>query len=160
MAGLRLKLGAAAVALTAATSLAVAQPSWTQVGMLNCTMAPSLGLVLGGQQRMSCRFVPSQPLPPEGYAGVMTTIGLDIGVTAGGALAWAVFAPTVGLAPGSLAGTYVGASGEVTLGIGAGANVLIGGSARSVALQPVSVEGSTGLNLQLGMAGLELLPAP
>ena len=154
-------IGVVALATVASSSMAQSPPSWTQVGMLNCTLAPSLGLIIGGQQRMSCRFTPNQPFPPpEGHAGVMTTIGLDIGGIAGGALAWAVFSPTVGLAPGSLAGTYVGASGDATFGVGVGANVLVGGSARSIALQPLSVEGSVGLNFQLGLSGLELMPAP
>ena len=90
----------------------------------------------------------------------MTTVGLDLGVIAGGALAWAVFAPTQGSPRGALAGTYVGASGEVTVGVGVGENVLIGGSGRSVALQPFSVEGTAGLNVQLGLSNLELRPAP
>ena len=86
----------------------------------------------------------------------MNTVGLDIGITAGGALGWAVFAPTQGPPPGGLAGVYVGASGEVSLGIGGGANVLIGGSNRTIALQPVSVEGELGVNLALGVSGLSL----
>jgi Protein of unknown function (DUF992) len=77
----------------------------------------------------------------------MTNIGVDLGAIAGGVLGWAVFASTVGPAFGGLAGTYVGASGEGTVGVGAGANVLIGGSARSVALQPLSLEGTAGLNV-------------
>lgn len=109
---------------------------------------------------MACRYTPSQPGPLENYTGVMTTVGIDIGAIAGGAFAWAVFAPTTGVPAGALAGTYAGASGEITVGVGGGANVLLGGSARSVALQPLSVEGSTGLNLQLGLSGLELRPAP
>lgn len=75
-------------------------------------------------------------------------------------LGWAVFSSTVGPAFGGLAGTYVGASGEATLGVGAGANVLIGGSARSVTLQPLSLQGGVGLNVQLGVSGLELVALP
>jgi len=158
---------AAAVFVVAAAVTSHAQSSWTQVGMLRCTLAPSVGFIIAGQQRMACQFVPNQAAappnqsaPPENYNGVMRTVGIDIGATAGGKLAWAVLSPTSGPAAGGLAGTYVGASGDVTVGIGAGANVLVGGSGQSVALQPVSVEGSTGLDLQLGMSGLELTPAP
>ncbi len=136
-----------------------AQASWTQAGMLNCTLAPSVGFIIGSEQRMSCRYTPNGPLPPELYVGVMTNIGIDIGVVAGGALAWAVLSPTAGPPAGALAGTYVGASAEATVGLGVGANVLIGGSARSIALQPVSVEGAAGLNVQLGLSNLELRPA-
>ena len=100
---------------------------------------------------MACRFVPNGPYPPEAYVGVMGTLGLDIGITAGGVLAWGVLAPTAGPMQGKLAGTYVGASGAVGVGVGVGANLLFGGSNRSIALQPLSVEGSVGVNLSLGV---------
>jgi hypothetical protein len=112
------------------------------------------------KQKMACQFTPNQPGPIQNYAGEMTTVGVDLGATAGGVLGWAVFASTAGPAFGGLAGTYVGASGEVTLGVGAGANVLVGGSARSVALQPLSLQGTAGLNVQLGVSSLELAVAP
>jgi hypothetical protein len=105
---------------------------------------------------MACRFAPNGPYPPEAYVGVMGTIGLDIGVTAGGVLAWGVLAPTAGPMRGKLAGTYVGASGAVGVGVGVGANLLFGGSNRSIALQPLSVEGSVGINLSLGVSSLTL----
>jgi hypothetical protein len=142
--------------------LAVAQtpPQGTNVGVLSCKLAPSIGLLLGSRQRMSCRFAPNGPYPPEFYSGVMSTIGLDIGVTAGGALAWGVFAPTAGPMRGALAGTYVGATGSVGVGVGVGANVLFGGSNRSISLQPLSVEASVGLNLSLGVSGLTLAYVP
>jgi hypothetical protein len=139
------------------TCSAVAQtaPS-TAAGTLTCQMAPSIGLILGSRQRMACRFVPNGPFPPEAYVGVMGTIGLDIGITAGGVMAWGVLAPTEGLMRGKLAGTYVGASGAVGVGVGVGANLLFGGTGRSIALQPLSVEGSVGVNLSLGISSLTL----
>jgi hypothetical protein len=70
-------------------------------------------------------------------------------------MVWAVFTQTVA-GPGFLAGDYVGASGEATLGAGLGANVLIGGSNRTLTLQPVSVGGQIGLNLAVGVAALYL----
>jgi Protein of unknown function (DUF992) len=131
-------------------------PPTTSAGTLTCRMAPSIGLILGSRQRMACRFVPNGPYPPEAYVGVMGTIGLDIGITAGGVMAWGVLAPTVGPMRGKLAGTYVGASGAVGVGVGVGANLLFGGTGRSIALQPLSVEGSVGVNLSLGVSSLTL----
>jgi hypothetical protein len=128
----------------------------TSVGALTCRMAPSIGLIFGSRQRMACRFQPNGPYPPEAYVGVMNTIGLDIGVTAGGAMAWGVLAPTAGPMYGGLAGTYVGASGSIGVGVGVGANLLFGGTGRSIALQPLSVEGSVGVNLSVGVSGLTL----
>ena len=100
------------VVLAAAVSPAQAQtPPTTSAGTLTCQMAPSIGLIFGSRQRMACRFAPNGPYPPEAYVGVMGTIGLDVGITAGGVLAWGVLAPTAGPMRGKLAGTYVGASG-------------------------------------------------
>ena len=149
-----LLIGAAAAVWVAP---AVAQqPPGTSVGTLTCKLAPSIGLIFGSRQRMACRFAPNGPYPPEAYLGVMGTIGLDIGVTAGGVLAWGVLAPTAGPMRGGLAGTYAGASGAIGVGVGVGANLLFGGTGRSIALQPLSVEGSVGINLSLGVSSLTL----
>jgi hypothetical protein len=117
--------------------------------MLTCKLNPSIGFVIFGHQSMECRFVQNPRLPTQAYEGALNTVGLDLGVTAGGVLGWAVLAPTAGPPPGALAGEYVGASGEVGMGLGAGVNVLVGGSGRSFALQPVSVEGSVAVNVTL-----------
>ena len=157
-------LALAAIALTAAmilpTSGRAQPPSTAQVGVLNCRLNPSIGLIVVAQQTMECRFAPAGPYPGENYSGVFDTVGLDIGFTAGGVMGWAVFSPTAGLPRGGLAGTYVGASGDVGVGVGVGANVLFGGSNRTISLQPVSIEGTTSLNLALGASGLQLRPVP
>jgi len=132
----------------------------TKVGALTCRLSPSVGFIIGSQQRLACRFVPDGPFPPENYLGVFGRIGLDIGITAGGVLAWGVYAPTTGPMRGALAGSYGGASGAIGVGLGAGANVLYGGSARTITLQPLSLSGSVGLNLALGVAGLTLTWVP
>jgi hypothetical protein len=100
--------------------------------------------------------MPIGPYPPENYTGEITTVGLDIGKNSGGALIWAVFMPTRGAQYGSVAGRYAGVTGDVSLGIGAGGNILVGGSNRSITLQPFSVEGNTGINLAVGVSGLVL----
>jgi hypothetical protein len=143
--------------IAAITSQATAQvPSRTKVGTLNCQLAPSTGFIVGSHDPMKCRYTPEGSFPHEFYDGVITTVGLDIGFKTGGELAWAVIAPTVGPPRGGLAGEYLGASASVTAGGGAGANVLIGGSQRSFVLQPLSIQGQTGLDLTLGVSGLEL----
>ena len=103
-------------------------------------------------------FTPSQPGPKEVYVGSITKFGLDLGATAGGEMVWAVYAPTTRKF-GALAGNYGGATAEATVGAGLGANVLVGGSDRTVALQPVSVQGQAGLNVAAGVADLRLRPA-
>jgi hypothetical protein len=146
------------VAMLSLPAVAQTPPSWTQTGMLTCKLNPSIGFIIAGHQSMECSFVQNL-LPPEAYQGALNTVGLDVGITAGGVLGWAVFAPTVGIPAGSLSGEYVGASGDIGLGVGVGANVLVGGTGRSIALQPVSLEGSVAINVALGVAGLQLRPA-
>jgi len=137
-----------------------AQSAWTQIGGLNCKLAPTVGLIVVSEQKMSCQFTPSQVgWAGQNYDGTMSNVGVNLGAIAGGVLNWAVFATTTGPAFGGLDGEYVGVSGGATLGIGAGTNVLIGGSSRSVALQPLSVQGMTGLNVQAGVSTLKLMVA-
>ena len=139
---------------------AQAPQSWTQVGSLMCTVDPSVGFIIVGHQPMQCTFTPSlAPAPPQYYDGAINTVGIDVGVSAGSVLAWGVFAPTTGIPQGALSGEYVGASGDLGIGVGAGANVLLGGSARTFALQPLSLQGSLAFNVVLGVSSLKLRPA-
>jgi Protein of unknown function (DUF992) len=147
-----------AALIFAAPASAQTPKTWTQVGMLTCKLNPSIGFIIAGHQTMECRYVPSEGGPPQAYEGALNTVGIDIGISAGGVLGWAVLAPTGGIPAGALAGEYVGASGDLGIGIGAGANVLIGGSARTFALQPISLEGSIAVNVALGVSGLKLRP--
>lgn len=150
----------AAIVVTALTHTpAVAQQSRAKVGVLSCAMSASIGLVIGSKQRLRCRFTPDAGAP-ESYFGSITRLGLDLGVTAGGVMSWLVFAPTSQPARGALAGSFVGASADAAIGVGLGANVLVGGSNRTIALQPLSVEVQAGINLALGVAGLHLQYAP
>src|SRR5215469_14005299 len=150
----------ASLATLSLPSAAQAPQSWTQVGSLVCKVDPNVGFIFAGHQPMQCTYTPSlAPAPPEYYDGAINTVGIDIGVSAGSVLAWGVFAPTSGLSQGALAGEYVGASGDVGFVVGAGANVLIGGSGRTVALQPLSLQGSLAFNVVLGVSSLKLRPA-
>jgi Protein of unknown function (DUF992) len=146
----------ALIALIAAPADAQAPRSWTQAGMLRCVVNPSIGFIIAGHQSMECRFIPNGPYPGQAYEGALNMIGLNIGISAGGVFGWAVLAPTVGIPAGALAGEYVGASGEIGVGLGVGANVLVGGSGRTFALQPISLEGSVALDVALGFSALQL----
>src|SRR5882757_4104229 len=102
----------AILAALVAPAKAQAPAAWTQVGMLRCVLNPSIGFIIAGHQSMECMFIQNAPLPPQPYQGAINMIGLNIGITAGGVLAWAVLAPTSGAPAGALAGDYVGASGD------------------------------------------------
>jgi hypothetical protein len=133
-----------------------AQAQQVRVGGLTCDAAGRVGLIVGSRQNLRCVFRSNATGRHHSYTGTITRIGLDVGVTGGGRLFWGVFAPTSHVGYGALRGTYVGASGNASFGPGLGANVLVGGSRNTVALQPLSVEGQVGVNLALGVARLTL----
>ena len=153
-------LGLAAPALGLAIGMAgsgtpaLAQGN-VQVGTLSCNVAGGWGFVFGSSKSVRCSFARAGG-QQERYAGTINKFGVDIGYTQGGVLVWGVFAPSGSVAPGALSGNYVGATGSATVGVGAGANVLVGGSNRTISLQPVSVEGNTGLNVAAGIGSITL----
>ena len=124
-----------------------------KTGTLVCRVAGGIGYIVGSQKAVDCRFNSTRGFR-ERYVGHITKIGLDIGSTTSGTIVWAVFEPTDHHA--SLGGNYGGVTAEATAGAGLGANALVGGSNNSVALQPFSVSGQTGLNLAAGVGGLTL----
>lgn len=124
-----------------------------KLGMLVCDVSGSVGLILGGTESAICNF--QGPNGLENYKGRITQVGLDIGVTTGAIMTWAVFAPGT-VNRGALAGTYAGATADAAFAVGLGANVLVGGSGKSIALQPVSIEGETGVNIAAGLATFKL----
>lgn len=156
---MRLIVSLAAVALTAiATTSLVSAQSRVKTGVLECRGGPSIGLVVGSTTTLSCIYRGDDRFEDR-YIGTVRKVGLDIGITQETGLAWAVFAPTGRIGPGDLSGNYGGVSGSAAVGVGLGANALVGGSQNSVALQPLSLQGQVGFNVQAGLEGLELRPA-
>ena len=149
---------AASVAVLVSPAPAPAQAERVKSGTLTCDISGGIGLIITSHKDVTCMFTPSQPGPREVYVGGINKFGLDLGATAGGEMMWAVYAPTARRF-GALAGSYTGATAEATVGAGLGANVLLGGSDRTIALQPLSVQGQTGLNVAAGVAELTLRPA-
>src|SRR5215469_4937005 len=153
------KLQAASGAAAVAALLALANPAaaaGVKVGVLTCHVSSGWGFIFGSSKDLHCNFSPSAPGFGERYIGAVSKFGVDIGYTSGGILVWDVIAPTSTMRRGSLAGAYAGVTGSATVGIGAGANVLIGGFNRSITLQPVSIEGNTGLNVAAGIGEITL----
>jgi len=144
-----LVLGAAMYAQTHAQS-----NSGVNVGSLTCNVAGGVGFVFGSSKEMDCIFARNQGAS-ERYHGSVRKFGVDIGFTKEAHIVWLVFAPG-NVSPGALAGEYVGGTGSATVGVGVGANALVGGSDKQITLQPVSVEGSTGLNVAAGVADIQL----
>jgi hypothetical protein len=146
----------AVVALMAPLAAADAMPP-VRAGILQCQGGQNVGFVVGSVTSLECVFQ-SEGRRPEPYIATVRRIGVDLGFTGQTQFSWAVSAPNSRLGRGELAGNYGGVGANASIGIGGGGNFLVGGPANAYALQPISVQGQTGLNVAAGVAGLELQP--
>ena len=149
---------AAALALGLAVPALAHAEGGVQVGTLACSQQPGWGYVIGSSRRVSCLF--SGPWGESHYVGRMTEAGVDVGYHGESQMVWAVFAPTNRVGPGALAGQYGGATAGGAVVVGLSGNGLIGGSDRTIQLQPFSVTGNTGLSATVGIAGMTLVFHP
>ena len=149
---------AAAIAFGALAGQVRAQTGGVELGVLDCAIGGGTGFVFGSSKDLSCTFTPAdKSFAPEAYFGAANKYGLDIGTTSQSVMRWLVLTPLKNIyAPGALAGDYVGASAEVTAAVGAGANLLVGGSGNAFTLQPLSVQTQTGVNIAIGVAQFQL----
>jgi hypothetical protein len=144
-------LAAAAVAALGCAAPACAA---VRVGTLTCHEASGWGLILGSTRRLHCTYDGAEHV--EHYVGDMSKVGVDVGYQGPANIEWAVFAPTDRLGPGALSGHYGGVTANAAVGVGLGANALVGGSDRTITLQPLSVEGATGVDVAAGIGGMSL----
>jgi len=150
------KLLAAALAAVVLSTTAAVADARVQVGRLSCSVDGGVGFIIGSSKDMTCKFI-RKGHKTETYYGNIKKLGLDVGITDRTQIEWLVFsASSTKVGKGSLRGTYVGGSAEASLGAGLGANWLIGGSRKGFALQPWSVQASTGVNLTWALSGLTL----
>ena len=151
-----LTLTLAAAALIVPLAAANALPP-VRAGILQCQGGQNVGFVVGSVTSLECVFQ-SEGRRPEPYIATVRRYGVDLGITGQTSLAWAVNAPTGQVGRGDLAGNYGGVGANASIGVGFGGNFLVGGPANSYALQPISVQGQTGLNVAAGVADIELQP--
>jgi hypothetical protein len=151
-------LAAAALVTGIAMQPATARDKGIQLGQLRCDVAGGLGFIFGSSKDLTCTFTPAnESQPKETYTGTINKFGIDIGITGKSVILWTVVAAEGHkYDPGALAGTYGGATASAAFAAGLGANALIGGSSKSVALQPVSISASEGVNVAVGLAQVEL----
>lgn len=133
------------------------QAQSVKAGVLTCHVAGGFGYIVGSSRVIKCTYSSSTSNRSEDYEGTLSIIGLDLGYVAAATLVWAVFAPTTDVGMGALAGSYAGASVRATAGLGVGVNVMTGFK-NSIMLQPVSVEGNSGLYLGAGVGSMSLQP--
>ncbi len=154
---MKLILALATVASLTFAASAQADPSQVKAGVLTCNVSSGWGLVFGSSKDLDCTFDPASG-PSERYKGTINKYGVDLGYEQGGVMVWGVFAPSA--SPATLAGNYGGVTVGGSVGVGAGANALVGGSNDSVSLQPLSIEGMAGLNIAAGVASITLVDQP
>lgn len=131
----------------------------TKIGYLSCHVASGWGFIFGSSRKLQCTYTPAETGKKiELYSGSISKFGADIGYLQSAVMLWTVVAPGMKITehPGLLAGHYGGATASATVGLGVGGNVLVGGMDGSIALQPLSIEGNTGLNVAAGVAMLDL----
>ena len=155
----RLMMSAALLGALVLAVPASASPHGVKVGTLTCNVASGWGFVFGSSKDLHCTFRQNNHTV-EHYTGAISKFGVDLGYTEGGVLVWGVVAPTSDTRPGALDGDYVGASAQATVGVGLGANALVGGFDQSFALQPLSVSGDRGLNVAAGVGSISLHHSP
>ena len=158
----KLRIAAALTAVFGAASALISPASAASgiaVGMLTCNVSSGWGFIVGSSRSLNCTLTGTNGVV-EHYAGNVTKFGADIGYTQAGVIVWTVFAPQANLQPGALTGSYAGGTASATVGVGFGANALIGGGGNTIALQPLSIQGSTGLNVAAGIAAINLTYTP
>ena len=149
-------IGMAAGFASAPTTTAHAQAAKSLIGTLTCRGGPHVGMIVGSQQTLGCVFQPAGRSRSRDYRATITKVGVDIGFKNETTLVWQVLGSTDGRRGPLLVGEYGGVSAEATVALGVGANALIGGSNKSIVLQPVSVQGQTGLNVAVGVTGMTI----
>jgi Protein of unknown function (DUF992) len=148
---------AATLFVATLTGASAQQVERVQVGVLECRGGASIGFIVGSVTNLGC-VLRVDGRPDDFYVATIRKVGVDLGITQETALAWGVFSPTKSFGSGDLSGNYAGAQGSATIGVGAGGNVLVGGSNNSIALQPLSLQGQVGLSVAAGLESLELRP--
>ena len=124
------------------------------IGTLECHSPGGVSFIVA-YKGYDCRFNSAwgRAYP---YSGRLTSLGLQAGVTRDEVLLWRVYAPTSRVDSKALRGNYAGAHAGAAIFVGLGANILVGGSDRTIMLQPVSVEAKTGFNFALAGSAFSL----
>ena len=150
-------IGVALAVLAASTGVAAAQENSSEVGFLACR-GTTQTYGIASTKEMKCLFRRYDGTVFR-YNATVYLGGLDLGAYQNVAIDWAVFAPTRRIGPSDLVGDYGGISAGGAIGLGIGANALIGGSNNTIALNPVSGEAKTGWGIWAGFSRMELRAA-
>ena len=148
----------ATAAVGALVMPATAEPAkWSQAGTLDCTMGPSIGLVMGNRQQARCVLTSAPAKLTERYTGRLERERLDAGIPSGARFRWTVLTQTGKLSAKALVGRYADATGQITFeGDDFAGAALCSKSKRLVCLRPVPGEVRGRENLAFGISALRL----
>jgi hypothetical protein len=153
-----LAAAAVAAALTMTAMGEARADNSVKAGFLQCSVGEGMSQFITSTRKVDCTY-DNVSGGTERYTGEIRVWGIDLTYVDHAILGWAVFAPSYGANAGELAGEYGGAKASVAIGVGVGANVLVGGFNNSITLQPVSLEGIVGSGVSVGIAHLTLTAA-
>jgi hypothetical protein len=159
MALIKRSLTAALLASAAMFGTASADTAGVKAGVLTCNVEGGTGFIFGSSKDLVCVYSPEKG-SEDTYYGSVDKFGIDIGYTESSRIVWVVLAPASDVADGALEGTYAGATIGASAGVGGSVNVLVGGLDQSITLQPLSVEGTEGINVAAGIESIRLHSSP
>lgn len=150
---------AATLAIAVSAGPAAAQDrAKAYIGSLSCNVSGSVGLIFGSTKELSCAFLTIQGTS-ESYTGSIDKFGIDIGYTKPVHMVWHVYSLGSDRGAGVLGGKFLGSQGSISVGTGAGGNLLVGGRNNEIVLQSAGIRANAGYNFADGVAELSLTPA-
>jgi len=153
------------IGLAAIVSVMMAAPAFaghssagTKIGVLTCNAIPNskVNLLIHSTTDVDCTFKSTAGDGTEHYVGETGVgLGIDLKWDSESHLVFTVFAAENSGVNKLSDGKYVGAGAEAAAGLGLGAHVLVGGSNKSISLQP-AIQGGTGAGASAGITYLYL----
>jgi len=134
--------------------------SGAKVGVLTCSQVAGTkrNLLITSSVDVNCTYDGDDGSSEKYQGETGIGLGIDLSWKSEEIVKWVVIAASNDISPNNhaLAGKYYGAKAEATAGVGAQANVLVGGGDKSFTLQPLSLGGQTGFGAAGGLGYLYL----
>jgi len=147
-----------ASAMMAVPAFAGHSSAGTKIGILTCDAVPGskLNLLVHSTTDVECTFNSTAGEGTEHYVGETGVgFGIDLKWDSESHLVFTVFAAEGSGSNKLSSGKYVGVGAEAAAGLGLGAHALVGGSNKSVSLQP-AIQAGVGVGASAGLTYLYL----
>lgn len=150
-------LFAALLVMPAGQALATEVSKGAQIGLLECRTVEGSGftLLISSTADVKCRFEATGGVVEKYRGETGVALGIDLHWDRKTKIVYTVFAANYKAGSYQLTGKYLGGGGSATVGVGVGAQALIGGGNKSISLEP-ALSGSKGAGISGGMTYLYL----